>query len=88
MGRVKELKEIHEDMLDIADRIRRILEPREEEPVKTYTIEEVRKILADKSRAGFREDVKALLEKYGSKKLSEIQEKDYQALVEDAEKLK
>lgn len=41
-------------------------------PVKTYTREEVRGILAEKARAGFREEVKALLTSRGVKQLSEI----------------
>lgn len=41
-------------------------------PAKTYTREEVRGILAEKARAGFREEVKALLTSRGVKQLSEI----------------
>ena len=43
-----------------------------EPPAKTYTREEVRGILAEKARAGFREEVKALLTSRGVKQLSEI----------------
>ncbi|MFR8734726.1 MAG: hypothetical protein ACLVE5_14550, partial [Clostridium perfringens] len=39
---------------------------------KTYEIEDVRKILADKSRLGHTAKIRELLEKYGAKKLSEI----------------
>lgn len=44
----------------------------EETPAKEYTFEEVRGILADKARAGFRAEVKALLASHGVKQLSEI----------------
>ena len=41
-------------------------------PAKVYYFEEVRGILADKARAGFREEIKALLNAHGAKLLSEI----------------
>ena len=41
-------------------------------PAKDYSFEEVRGILADKARAGFREEIKALLNAHGAKQLSEI----------------
>ena len=44
----------------------------EQEPVKTYTFEEARGILADKARMGFSSDVKAILKANGVNKLSEI----------------
>lgn len=40
------------------------------EPEKAYTYEEVRAILAEKSRTGFRAEVKALLTAHGLKQLS------------------
>ena len=44
----------------------------EETPSKIYTFEEVRGILADKARSGFRAEVKALLTSHGVKQLSDI----------------
>lgn len=44
----------------------------EETPVKVYTFEEVRGILSDKARSGFRAEVKALLTSHGVKQLSDI----------------
>jgi len=43
-----------------------------EAPVKVYTFEEVRGILSDKARSGFRAEVKALLTSHGVKQLSDI----------------
>jgi len=43
-----------------------------EVPVRTLTFEEVRGILADKSRSGYRAEVKAILTAHGVGKLSEI----------------
>ena len=54
---------------------------------KTYEIEDVRKILADKSRLGHTAKIRELLEKYGAKKLSDIEPSNYEDLVEDVEKL-
>ena len=54
---------------------------------KTYEIEDVRKILADKSRLGHTAKIRELLEKYGAKKLSEIEPSNYKGLVADVEKL-
>lgn len=44
----------------------------EETPIKVYTFEEVRGILSDKARSGFRAEVKALLTSHGVKQLSDI----------------
>ena len=44
----------------------------EAEAPKTATMEEVRGLLAEKSRSGFRAEVKALLTVHGVEKLSEI----------------
>ncbi|MGL5973152.1 MAG: DNA ligase [Oscillospiraceae bacterium] len=54
---------------------------------KTIRLEEVRAVLADKSRAGFTADVRALLQKYGADKLSKIDPANYAALLADAEVL-
>ena len=54
---------------------------------KTYEIEDVRTILADKSRLGHTAKIRELLEKYGAKKLSEIEPSNYKDLVADVEKL-
>ena len=58
----------------------------EEVPEKVYSKEEVRAILADKSRSGFRAEVKALLTAHGAKQLSDITDpKELAALVSEAE---
>ena len=57
-------------------------------PAKVYSFEEVRGILADKARAGFREEIKALLNAHGAKQLSEITDPAVLAtLVAEAEAL-
>ena len=55
------------------------------EPV--LTLEQVRAVLADKSRMGFTAEIRTLLQKYGAAKLSGIDPVHYKALVADAEVL-
>ena len=55
-------------------------------PAKVYTYEEVRAILAEKSRTGFRAEVKALLTKHGVTQLSDVKEPEvFAAIVAEAE---
>ena len=50
-------------------------------------IEDIRAVLADKSQDGKRKEVKDLLLKYDSGRLSGVDPKDYPALMKDAEAL-
>ena len=90
--------EIKEDAENLASSIGALLTalesdeelPKEEkakQKEKTYEIEDVRKILADKSRLGHTAKIRELLEKYGAKKLSEIEPSNYKDLIADVEKL-
>ncbi|MEQ2629089.1 hypothetical protein AAAT31_06840 [Peptoniphilus lacrimalis] len=98
MSRIKLLMEIKEDAENLASSIGVLLTalesdeelPKEEKAKqneKTYEIEDVRKILADKSRLGHTAKIRELLEKYGAKKLSEIEPSNYKDLIADVEKL-
>lgn len=102
MSRIKLLMEIKEDAESLASSIGVLLTALEsdveigselgsqtkvEEVEKTYTLEEVRKILANKSRLGHTAKIRELLEKYAAKKLSEIDPSKYKDLVADVEKL-
>ena len=51
------------------------------------TLEQVRAVLAEKSRAGHTAEIRTLLQKYGASKLSGIDPANYKALVADAEVL-
>ena len=55
------------------------------EPV--LTLEQVRAVLADKSRQGHTAEIRSLLQKYGAAKLSQIDPAHYKALLRDAEVL-
>ena len=60
--------------------------PAEETPAKVYTYEEVRAILAEKSRTGYRAEVKALLTAHGVKQLSDVKTpEEFAAIVAEAE---
>jgi hypothetical protein len=54
---------------------------------KPLTLETVRAALAEKSRAGHTAEVRALLDKYGAAKLSELAPEHYAALLAEAEVL-
>lgn len=51
------------------------------------TLEQVRAVLADKSRQGHTAEIRALLQKYGAAKLSGVDPSNYRALLADAEVL-
>ena len=63
--------------------------PEEPTPVKEppLTLEAVRAVLADKSRSGFTAQIRSLLQKYGTDKLSGVDPANYKALLADAEEL-
>lgn len=52
---------------------------------KTLSLEDVRAVMADKSRKGYTAEVKALLTKRGVSKLSDVDAKDYAALLAEVE---
>lgn len=71
----KDLKEVPE--------ISQTKEPKEE----IITLEQVRAVLADKSREGKQAEVKALIQKYGAEKLTALDKACYKDLLKDAEEL-
>ena len=89
------LRKLSADLTEIADQlsgneeaktVEEEVPPEAKTPEKVYSKEEVRAILADKSRSGFRAEVKALLTAHGAKQLSDISDpKVLAALVKEAE---
>lgn len=64
-------------------------EPEEEKPVEiAITKEDVRKVLSEVSQAGHRAEVIALLKKYGAGNITNLDAKDYAAVIAEAEELK
>lgn len=59
----------------------------EKAPSSSVTIEDIRKVLAEKSRAGKTEQVRELIQNYGANKLSAVEEQCYASLLEDAKGL-
>lgn len=65
-------------------------DPSENAPTieRMLTLEEVRAVLAEKSRKGHTAEIRSLLLKYGADKLSQLDPANYGALLADAEVLK
>ncbi|MCW6662787.1 rRNA biogenesis protein rrp5 [Aerococcaceae bacterium NML190073] len=51
------------------------------------SLEKVRSVLAEKSQTGHTAEVRAIIQKYGASRLSDIDAKDYAAVLKDAEEL-
>ena len=102
MGRISELDLVIKDLRSAAATINEVADTLAEmfstasadealdavtpaEPV--LTLEQVRAVLADKSRMGFTAEIRTLLQKYGAAKLSGIDPVHYKALVAEAEVL-
>lgn len=54
---------------------------------KVLTLEEVRAVLAEKSRAGFTTQIREILVKHGAEKLSAVNPSEYQTLLKEVEVL-
>ena len=76
-----ELRNAAQTLLTLADK----MTTPHPQPIK---LEQVRAVLAEKSRDGHTAKIRELLEKHGSAKLSEIDPAKYQTLLTEAENLK
>lgn len=95
MGKMNELSLDLQELRNCANRITEIVDniessfsssketPKVEK--KSVTLEEVRAILAEKSRNGKTVEVKQLLTKFGVKKLSELNSSKYDELLKESE---
>ena len=91
---IEELRSAAAAISDAADWLTKMFsgEPQAEDaptssPEQVLTLEQVRAVLADKSRQGHTAEIRALLRKYGADKLSGIDPSQYPALMADAEVL-
>ena len=87
---VNELNQCCKTLISISESLASLFSSQEEAPPekpKAITLEEVRSVLAEKSRAGHTSKVRELLEKYGATKLSEIEPSQYPSLLVEAEVL-
>ena len=87
----KELKACGEALLRIAAAMEKsAVDEKADEPLKAekpLSLEDVRAVLAEKSRDGYTADVRALLQKHGAGKLSEVSPAEYAVLLKEAEVL-
>ena len=98
---VTELRRCGEAIIGLSETLRDLFSGRDEsdtaetiskteavsEKPKPITLEAVRAVLAEKSRAGHTAEVRELLERHGAAKLSEIDPCKYTALLKEAEAL-
>ena len=86
---INTLKQVETAIEQVLPLIRSLMEQPAKAPAKeadsAYTLEDVRAVLAEKSRAGHTEAIKALLNKYGAERLSAVDPASYEALMADAE---
>jgi len=59
----------------------------DEKKLPEITLEKVRAVLGEKSKAGHTDEVRELLGKYGADRLSSVDPKNYAAIIKDAEVL-
>ena len=94
MHQIDELKRCGEILIGISEELKNIFsstEPEEKnaseapKEEKMISLEDVRAVMADKSRMGFTAEVKALITKHGANKLSEVDANEYAALLKEAE---
>ena len=90
---VSELRSVAQSLNTVADSLtalfsgsqpRTSVQPESKPTSKPLTLEEVRAVLAEKSRNGHTAKIRELLEKHGAAKLSEIDPKKYAALLAEA----
>ena len=93
---IEDLRKAAEAILSAADALTEMFggtdtespSPSSAVPAKpAITLEQVRAVLAEKSHDGFTTEVRALLQKHGADKLSQIDPSKYESLMKDAEAL-
>ena len=92
---IRELRSAAATINDVADTLAEMFstESADEAPdavapaEPALTLEQVRAVLANKSRQGHTAEIRALLQKYGASKLSGIDPTNYKALLADAQVL-
>ena len=84
----EELRQAVQHVNEVVGKIHALLPEEKAVPdKKPLKLEEVRAVLAEKSRNGHTEAIRELLKKYGADRLSAIDPTHYQALLEEAEVL-
>ena len=86
---IKKLRDTAASINAVADYLFSVFggEKLDDEAEEPLTLEEVRAVLANKSRDGFTAQIRELLQKYGADRLSAVDPANYKALLRDAEEL-
>ena len=91
MSKMSELSQVLDEMvscgenlIQAAKALKDIFSSTEEEK-KSVSLEDVRAVLAEKSRRGFTEEVKEIISKHGADRLSGIDMSEYESLLSEAE---
>jgi hypothetical protein len=92
LSKLNSLSIIIQELRDTASNLSKLADDLEHEfsskPVeKKVSLEDVRAVLAEKSRNGLTKEVRELLLNFGVNKLSEVDPKDYPAILSEAERL-
>mgnify|MGYP000514062112 FL=1 len=81
---IDEMVSCGENLIQAAKALKDIFSSTEEEK-KSVSLEDVRAVLAEKSRRGFTEEVKEIISKHGADRLSGIDPSEYESLLSEAE---
>mgnify|MGYP000988935752 FL=1 len=91
MSKMSELSQVLDEMVSCGEKLihaakalKDIFSSTEEEK-KSVSLEDVRAVLAEKSRRGFTEEVKEIISKHGADRLSGIDPSEYESLLSEAE---
>ena len=91
MSKMSELSQVLDEMvscgenlIQAAKALKDIFSSTEEEK-KSVSLEDVRAVLAEKSRRGFTKEVKEIISKHGADRLSGIDPSEYESLLSAAE---
>ena len=92
------MMKVVEDMRSLADSIQKVcayvsntmqetqMPPEEKKPL--ITLEQIRGVLADKSRSGFTNEVREIIKRHGADRLSAVDPAEYEAMIAETENLK
>lgn len=77
--------QVAKDLYKLAEHIDSLFKVEPEK--KNISIEEVRSVLAEKSQSGKGPEIRALIEKYGADKLTDLEPSCYETLLNEVEAL-
>lgn len=83
----KSFRALADSVQDDAKVVESHTEKAKEKKQPEITLEQVRGVLADKSRLGHNAEVRAIIKKYGANRLSEVDPKQYASIIQEVEAL-